>query len=68
MANRAFMSFCSSVQKNKINKDFTQYEEDLCITFYGRGKRCSRVNARSTSVNGAQLGNETRGEWGNLWK
>ena len=21
-----------------------------------------------TSVNGAQLGNETRGEWGNLWK
>ena len=21
-----------------------------------------------TSENGAQLGNETRGEWGNLWK
>ena len=29
-----------------------------------------RISDKSvnTSENGAQLGNETRGEWGNLWK
>ena len=26
---------------------YTIYEEELCITSYGRGKRCSRDNACS---------------------
>ena len=39
--------FARSLPLNNKEKEFTIYEEDLCITSRSRGKRSSRVNACS---------------------
>ena len=72
------MSFCSSVQKNEINKDLRNmkktYVSPLMVEVNVEAESMLAASMKigsgtvNTSEDGAQLGNETRGEWGNLWK